>query len=136
MINLNKFWFEICAGFSGLFLSAFITNTALAACPAGESELLPNLRALPATSIAMLDADYMKFSATSWNAGDGKFLLVARNPDSGSNTQQIDQRIYCTDGSYYDIPAGSTAYHEEHNHVHFSDYANYILEDPRAEGGR
>ena len=114
-----------------LLLAALGTSTAsLAACPTGETELLPNLRALPAHAIAMKDAENMKFSATSWNAGKGRFLLVARNPDSGSSTtQQIDQRIYCSGGSFYDIPAGSAAYHDAHNHVHFSDYANYILED-------
>ena len=130
MDKMKKFRFARHVGVPGLLLAALGTSTAsLAACPAGETELLPNLRALPAHAIAMKDADHIKFSATSWNAGKGRFLLVARNPDAGSNTQQVDQRIDCSGGSYYDIPAGSAAYHDEHNHVHFNDYANYILEE-------
>src|SRR5512139_1911903 len=74
----------------------------LGACPAGEAELLPNIRALPPSSIAMLDASNMKFSATSWNAGDGKLELVARSPvtdpATGQLKQPIDQRIYCSGG--------------------------------------
>ena len=104
---------------------------AFAACPAGTVELRPNVRALPARDIAMLSAGSMKFSATSWNAGDGKLELVARNPVPDSNgqlKQPVDQRVYCSGGSYYDRPAGSAAYHPTHNHVHYNDYANYILE--------
>jgi hypothetical protein len=133
MEQMKKFTFGACVGVSGLLLTSLFASTAsLAACPQGETELLPNLRALPATSIAMKDADNMKFSATSWNAGHGKFLLVAGPANTGAGTQQILQRIFCTDGSFYDSPAGSAAYHDAHNHVHFNDYANYILEEDTA----
>jgi hypothetical protein len=105
---------------------------AFAACPAGQAELLPNVRALPPRDIAMLAASNMKFSATSWNSGNGELELVARSPvtdpTTGQLKQPVDQRIYCSDGSHYDRPAGSAAYHPTHNHVHFNDYANYILE--------
>jgi hypothetical protein len=80
----------------------------------------------------MLDASNMKFSATSWNAGDGKLELVARGPQTdpvtGQTRQPVDQRIRCSGGSFYDRPAGMAEYHAEHNHVHYNDYANYILE--------
>lgn len=105
---------------------------AFGACPAGATELRPNVRALPPRDIAMLNATSMKFSATSWNAGDGTLELVPRNPftdSSGTTKQPVDQRIYCSDGSYYDRPAGNAAYHPAHNHVHYNDYANYILEE-------
>ncbi len=45
----------------------------------------------------------------------------------------MDQRVYCSGGSFYDRPAGMAEYHAEHNHVHYNDYANYILEP--ADGG-
>lgn len=94
--------------------------------------MLPNIRALPPTSIAMLDANNMKFSATSWNSGDAKLELVARNPETdpltGAIKQPVDQRIYCSGGGFYDRPAGKAEYHAAHNHVHYNDYANYILE--------
>jgi len=103
-----------------------------AGCPSGELELLPNLRALPPRDIAMLDASNIKFSTTSWNSGDGRLTLVARTPEtdpaSGQLKQPVDQRVSCSGGGYYDRPAGSAEYHEAHNHVHYNDYANYILE--------
>jgi hypothetical protein len=107
-----------------------------AACPSGQVELLPNVRALPPRDIAMLDTGSMKFSATSWNSGDGRLELVPRapqtDPATGQTKQPVDQRIYCSGGSYYDRPAGMAAYHAAHNHVHFNDYANYILEEDAA----
>jgi hypothetical protein len=117
----------------GLFL---IAGSASALCPAGQTELLPNIRALPPTAIAMLNATSMKFSATSWNSGDAKLELIARNPETDPVTQQVkqpvDQRVYCSGGAFYDRPAGKAEYHAAHNHVHYNDYANYILEP--AEG--
>jgi len=106
--------------------------SASAACPAGQSELLPNIRALAPAGIAMLNATSMKFSATSWNSGDAKLELIARNPETdpatGQTKQPVDQRIYCSGGAFYDRPAGKAEYHAAHNHVHYNDYANYILE--------
>jgi len=102
-----------------------------ATCPAGTVELRPDVRALPPRDIAMLNATSMKFSATSWNAGDGLLELVPRAPvtdSTGTVKQPVDQRVRCSDGSYYDRPAGNAAYHPAHNHVHYNDYANYILE--------
>jgi hypothetical protein len=101
-----------------------------AGCPPAEAELLPNLRALPPRDIAMLDANNIKFSTTSWNSGDGTLTLVPRTPETvnGQLRQPVDQRIQCSGGGYYDRPAGSAEYHSAHNHVHYNDYANYILE--------
>jgi hypothetical protein len=80
----------------------------------------------------MLNASTMKFSATSWNPGDAKLELIARNPVTdpvtGQVKQPVDQRVYCSGGGYYDRPAGMAEYHAAHNHVHYNDYANYILE--------
>jgi len=108
-------------------------TSSYAGCPAGEIELRPDVRALPPRDIALIDANNMKFSATSWNAGDGKLTLVPRDPVTdpvtGQTKQPVDQRIWCSGGGYYDRPAGSGAYHPEHNHVHYNDYANYILEE-------
>ena len=132
-------------GFAGAFdrklfwwllpLCPLFAPPAFGACPAGTVELRPDVRALPPRDIAMLGTGSMKFSTTSWNAGDGKLELVARNPVpdvNGQLKQPVDQRVYCSGGSHYDRPAGSAAYHPEHNHVHYNDYANYILEQDTA----
>lgn len=106
--------------------------TAAATCPAGQVELLPNIRALPPASISTLDGSTMRFSSTSWNSGDARLELVARSPETdpltGQTRQPVDQRVYCSGGGFYDRPAGKAEYHAEHNHVHYNDYANYILE--------
>jgi hypothetical protein len=105
---------------------------ASAACPSGQAELLPNIRALPPNGISMLNATNMKFAATSWNSGDAKLELIARNPVTdpvtGQKKQPVDQRIYCSGGGFYDRPAGMAEYHDAHAHVHYGDFANYILE--------
>jgi len=107
-----------------------IAATASALCPAGQAELRPNIRALPPSGIAMRDVNNMQFNTTSWNSGDGKLELVAKNlvNDPTGQKQLVDQRIYCSGGGFYDRPAGKAEYHAEHNHVHYNDYANYILE--------
>jgi hypothetical protein len=114
----------------------FVAAPVHGACPAGQVELLPNVRALPARDIAMADASSMKFSATSWNSGDGVLLLVPRSPytdpGTGQLRQPVDQRISCSGGATYDRPSGNAEYHPEHNHVHYNDYANYILEQDTA----
>ena len=57
----------------------------------------------------------MQFNTTSWNSGDGKLELVAKNlvtdPARGRNKQPVDQRIYCSGGAFYDRPAGKAEYH-------------------------
>src|SRR5262245_12903341 len=114
-----------------LATALLLSLPASGACPSGQTELLPNIRALPPHSIAMLDGSNMKFGATSWNTGAAKLELVARNPvvdPDGQTRQPVDQRIYCSGGGYYDKPAGKAEYHAAHNHVHYNDYENYILE--------
>ncbi|HEU4692723.1 MAG TPA: lysyl oxidase family protein [Vicinamibacterales bacterium] len=126
---MRRMWWLVAA-------SPLVSAPAFGACPAGQAELLPNIRAVPPHDIAMADATNMKFSATSWNSGDGKLELVPRNPvtdpATGTTKQPVDQRIHCTGGSNYLRPAGNAAYHPTHNHVHYNDYANYILEPDTA----
>ena len=125
-VNRRWLWLGLLPACQLLSLPSF------AGCPAGQIELLPDVRALPPRDIAMADASNMRFSATSWNSGNGKLELIPRSPVTdpvtGQTKQPVDQRVYCSDGSYYDHPAGSATYHPAHNHVHYNDYANYILE--------
>lgn len=63
MNTLNRCRFQIPASSLGWLVPAFLlfTPSVFAGCPSGETELLPNIRALPARDIAMLDAKNMKF---------------------------------------------------------------------------
>ncbi|MGH8615810.1 MAG: lysyl oxidase family protein [Gammaproteobacteria bacterium] len=105
---------------------------ASAVCPSGD--LLPDLRALPARDVAVVlgaqgqPTGQMKFTTTSWNSGGERLELITKELDTGASKRRVDQRIYCNDGTYYEHSAGFFEYHAAHNHVHFNDYANYILE--------
>ena len=99
---------------------------------------LPNLRVLPASDLVLeTRADggtYLRFAMTSWNAGEGLLELRGGETDPVAERQRVYQRIYETNGRFIDVFAGSFVWHEEHNHVHFDDYANYILQAVDATG--
>lgn len=100
-------------------------------------ELKPNLTALQASELSVvLDSvtgePILRFATTSWNSGTGPTELVAGG--TGEAGQDIYQRIYLSDGGYYDRLAGTFVYHETHNHFHFEGYANYTLQPVNAPG--
>lgn len=127
---MNKSLLRVCIILVGWPAISLFAPVASAVCPSGD--LLPDLRALPAHDVTVvLDAQgqptgWMKFSTTSWNSGAGSLELVTK--EIGASSQRVDQRIRCKDGTYDDRSAGFFEYHAAHNHVHFNDYANYILE--------
>src|SRR5262245_45874912 len=86
--------------------------------------LKPNLQARPAWNILLLGGR-LYFNATSWNNGDGPLELRARETDSVALRQNVYQRIYLSDGTFYETLAGSFVWHPTHNHFHFEDYAVY-----------
>lgn len=73
------------------------------------------------------------FSTTSWNSGLGPLEL--RAGETSSQGQNVYQRVYLSDGTYYDHLAGTFEWHPEHNHFHFEDYALYTLQPAGASGG-
>ena len=103
-------------------------------------DLPPDLIPLPAGNISLVtDATVstttLRFDTTSWNGGTGPFELRAGLVDTGSGKQQVFQRVYTSDGSYYDHLAGWFEWHPLHNHFHFDDYALYTLQPVNAPGG-
>ena len=99
---------------------------------AASQELLPNLRALPASNLSVApNADTgnpeLRLAATSWNSGVGPLVLVAGETDPGTNKQNVYQRVFTNGGSYNDYLAGNFIWHPEHNHFHFEQYAVYTL---------
>lgn len=119
-----------------LIASAGYLSPALA-----QSELLPNLVALPASDISLVanfavtNGYTLRFSTTSWNKGTGPLELAAGDVETGGGKRKVDQRIYLSDGSYNTHYAGSFVYHPTHNHFHFERYANYLLQPVNAPGG-
>jgi hypothetical protein len=105
-----------------------VSPQAFAAC----DDLLPNLRPLPASDIQLVldslgNPSVLRFGATNWNSGVGKLELVAKDVNTGTQKQQVDQRIYNTCGGFRDVKAGDFTWHDTHSHFHFEGFANYFL---------
>lgn len=119
----------------------FVAVALLFSGRASAQELLPDIRALPASDLSV-EVDFfgrtiLRLAATTWNAGDGPLELVAGETGvgAGKNKQRVYQRIYYADGSYVDRRAGDFEWHPSHNHFHFGDYATYILQLAGSSGG-
>jgi len=95
--------------------------------------LKPNLQARPAWLLG-LSGGKLRFATTSWNNGDGPLELRARETDSTAQRQNVYQRIYLSDGTFYEQLAGSFVWHPTHLHFHFEDYAIYRLQPYDAPG--
>jgi Lysyl oxidase len=109
------------------------------ASPSSAQELLPNLRAFPASNLSVVaNADTgnpeLRFGATSWNSGMGPLELVAGVGDIATRKQDVFQRVYKQGGGYQDYPAGTFVYHPDHQHFHFQEYALYVLTPVNAPG--
>lgn len=99
----------------------------------------PNLKALPASNFSLVTDTsgnlLLRFATTSWNAGTGPLQLEAGSVDTGSGKQQVNQRVWLSDGSTYLHLAGWFEWHPTHNHFHFDNYALYTLQPINAPGG-
>src|SRR5262245_46577944 len=108
------------------------------AAPRHVLELKPNLQAFPAGNLAIIQdlsgATQLLFSATTWNNGDGPLVLVAGETDPASEKQKVYQRVFLSDGTFYDRVAGDFVWHPLHKHFHFEDYALYTLQPFNAPG--
>ncbi len=101
-------------------------------------ELRPNLEPFPAFDLRLVPnfstgGKEIRFSTRSWNKGVGPLELVAG--ETGSQGQNVYQRVYLSDGSHVDYFAGTFVWHPAHNHFHFEGYALYSLEPINAPGG-
>ena len=96
-------------------------------------ELRPNLQPLPAWNIS-LSGGLLSFNTTSWNNGNGPLELIAGQIDFRAKKQKVYQRIYYSDGTFYDHLAGDFIWHKLHNHFHFEQYALYTLQPVDAPG--
>jgi hypothetical protein len=67
----------------------------------------------------------LRFSTASVNYGNGR--LEIRGGQVTGNVQLVNQRIYRSDNSFYDRPAGTFTYHPQHGHIHFDDWTVFRL---------
>jgi Lysyl oxidase len=125
----------------GLGILALCGVTASLLPPAASAqpvELRPNLQPFPAFDLSLVrnfstGGKEIRFSTRSWNKGAGPLELVAG--ETGSQGQNVYQRVYLSDGSHQDYFAGTFVWHPFHNHFHFNDYAAYRIEPINAPGG-
>jgi hypothetical protein len=111
---------------------------ASAASAAGAVDLLPDLT---------IDADWLLDRDVSWGVAPGcaHLRLAAATPNVGSGplavygaetnpdgSQDVYQRVFRDDGTWWDRLAGAFVFHPPHAHVHFEDWAVYRL---RADAG-
>ena len=100
-------------------------------------ERLPNIFPLPAFEVStrlhpVFGTPELRFSVTSVNVGDGPLEFIGG--ETGKGKQNIYQRIYLSDGTFYDRRAGAYVWHPEHMHIHVENYAAYTLQALNANG--
>jgi len=69
----------------------------------------------------------LRLSNGTANIGLGKLYIYGTLPSNGDGTQNINQRIYRTDGTFYDRPAGRFIFHAGHDHIHVENWSIFRL---------
>jgi len=69
----------------------------------------------------------LRFPTTTVNIGMGTLELLGQTP-TGS-LQPVNQRIYRSNGTFYDRLAGNFTYHSNHGHMHFDDWTHFRLRE-------
>jgi hypothetical protein len=119
-----------------VFVHANISTSsadALVAYIREEHELLPDLVPLPPLDMGIRYENgetLLVFSTIYYNQGEGDLELRA-DPSTigviGDFERGVSQRIYRTDDTYRDRPAGVFMWHAPHLHYHFADFVTYAL---------
>jgi hypothetical protein len=98
--------------------------------PAPVPGLLPDLTVHLETGLAdwFISEGVLHFGQATPNIGLGPMELRA-GEDLGDGTQLVVQRIYqdAAETTFIDRDAGFFAFHPEHNHIHFDEYAIFTL---------
>ncbi len=76
----------------------------------------------------------LRLSNGTANVGVGIFHVYGVDPGAG-NVQSINQRIYRSDGTFFDMTSGQFIYHPTHNHIHVENWANFRLRQFIPGGG-
>lgn len=75
----------------------------------------------------------LRFSTASVNWGVGRYEI--RGGEIVGNTQVVRQRVYRTDGTFWDRLAGTFSYHPSHGHIHFDNWTQFKLRQVTAGNG-
>ncbi|MCB9845092.1 MAG: hypothetical protein H6811_03780 [Phycisphaeraceae bacterium] len=77
---------------------------------------------------------YVRLSNGTANIGAGKLYLRGGNV-IGGNQQEVIQRIYRDDGTYWERTAGTFIYHPGHGHIHYNEWCEYRVREVLANDG-
>src|SRR4029079_7471371 len=121
-----------------LIAAPLLTIAAVTPAAGAGTPLYPQLKVLPPRELRFDRADVtpelsgvfhnvLRFSATTYNAGEGPLILNAQiNPSTlrGPSTQ----RVMTSDGTFTDHPLNNDMYwHEAHHHFHFDRWGDFQL---------
>jgi hypothetical protein len=84
------------------------------------------------------DKVFLRFETIAWNAGAGPLELRPENDEEDATTHAF-QRLYTHDDRgdlvfVRESPVGSFAYHAEHKHWHFGNFARYEVHEVADDG--
>ncbi|QYK47560.1 MAG: pre-peptidase C-terminal domain-containing protein [Phycisphaeraceae bacterium] len=71
---------------------------------------------------------HIRLSTGTPNIGAGK-LYVYGGADLGNGKQQVIQRIYRSNGTFWDRNAGQFVYHPTHSHIHVEAWCQYRIRE-------
>ncbi|MBL8048167.1 MAG: pre-peptidase C-terminal domain-containing protein [Chthonomonas sp.] len=74
----------------------------------------------------------VRLSTGTPNIGTGRLEL--RGGAVVGTQQQVNQRVFRDDGTYWERPAGTFTYHPSHNHIHFDGWCRYRLRAKNPDG--
>jgi len=77
---------------------------------------------------------HLLLSNATPNIGLGDLYVHGLLPPNPDGSQDVMQRIFRSDGTYFDRPAGRFVFHPEHDHIHLEDWAQYRLREVRWDG--
>jgi len=78
----------------------------------------------------------LRFTATFWNRGKGALELRTNAAvTAGDGSYSATQRMFRADGTFIDRAVGVLFWHEIHQHYHYDDFGQYILELVRPASG-
>jgi subtilisin-like proprotein convertase family protein len=118
----------------------------LALAPPPDAMLLPDLFAWASESRGYLhgwtiDTDeipgrtLLRLSTATPNIGAGPMELRGGAALPNGTQQEVNQRIYLAGGGTIDRLAGTFVYHPDHGHIHWENFAQYMLREVLPGGG-
>ena len=114
-------------------LAAVLLAAMLAAAPEPEDLLPDMIVAADHLGDIRIDGTLLRLTAVTPNIGPGR-LEIRGGALLSSTQREVDQRIYRSDGSFRDRPAGTNTFHSSHGHIHFDDWAIYRLRAIGSDG--